>query len=141
MFAIDTESRSSEFYENAARNDRYERARESLLLFAEQNKKNKSVLEKMYKDSTASDGDVGAFAPIAGLRRGDYLVERQLTSDASYQDFVGLAMNIEEKVSKLYLDIAAQVSSQGTRIVRSFKSLAQGSFNRKLALESLMKDA
>lgn len=138
MFAIDFETRVAKFYEDAARNVLCVNAKESLLLFADESKKNRLVLERIYKDSTASDGDVGAFTPIAGLTRGDYLVEAEMTPGVSYYDFLTLATDIEEKASRLYLDIARQVGSQGTRIVRSFERLAQRS-NRKLTLESLLK--
>jgi hypothetical protein len=141
MFAINSETRVAKFYEDAARNDLYVNAKESLLLFADQSKKNRLVLERIYKDSTASDGDVGAFTPIAGLTRNDYLVEAEITPGVTYRDFLTLAIDIEEKASRLYLDIARQVRSQGTRIVRSFERLAQERSSRKLTLKSLLKTA
>lgn len=110
------------------------------MVLAEQNKKNKSVLEKIYRDSTASDGDVGAFTPIGGLTRSDYLIEKHIAPDASYRDFLSLATDVEEKANRLYLELAGQVRSQGTKVVRSFEKLAQQKADRKLRLKSLQND-
>lgn len=61
-----------------------------------------------------------------------------LTEDISYSDALKMAIELEEKASKFYLDVAEQSKSLLATIPRAFRKVAERRNNCKLKLKSLL---
>jgi len=133
-FVEKLEDNSSRFYEDLA--ERYVESRETFLAFAKESKKNKVLVTRTYQE-TITDAIEACFS-FRGLNLSDYLAETTLTEDTSYSSALKMAVELEEKASKFYLDVAEQSKSLLATIPRAFKIVAEIRNNRKLKLKSLV---
>ncbi|MDY6876632.1 MAG: hypothetical protein SWK90_10600 [Chloroflexota bacterium] len=120
-FSEHLEDRSSAFYEELAQ--RFTESREQLLVFAKESKKNKRQVVRTYQE-TITDALEACFS-FEGLDLGDYEVETTLLEDTSYADAMEMAIALEEKACKFYLDIAEQSESLLATIPMVFKRVAK----------------
>jgi len=135
-FAVKLEDNSAKFYENLAQ--RYEEGREIFLLFAQENKKNKTLVKRTYYE-VISDALEAGFS-FKSLNTDDYLLETGLIEDKGYFDILRMAIEIEERIQKFYLVTAEQSKSLMADIPRAFERIARKRNERKLKLRSLLKE-
>jgi len=133
-FAEKLEDDSSEFYEELA--EMYLQDRETFLAFAEEGKKNKVLLTRTYQE-TITDAIEACFS-FRGLKLSNYLAEMTLTEGMSYSNALKMAIELEEKASNFYSDVAEQSKSLLATIPRAFRKVAERRNDRKLKLKSLL---
>ena len=134
-FAEKLEDDSSRFYEKLAQ--KYPEGKEQFLSFTNESKKNKVLVIRTYQE-TITDALEACFS-FKGLNLSDYTVETTLTEDTSYSDALKMAITLEEKASKFYLDVAERSKSLLATIPRAFRKVAERRSNRKLKLKSLLE--
>lgn len=130
-FAIELESRSAEFYQKAASLAKHSLAEGVFLALAEVKRKRKELLERSRRENI----NEMLLEPISGLKGSNYLVETELSSQMGYYDALRLAIELEEKSRRFYVDAAGRVNL--LEVTRVFEKLAEENANHKLRLESL----
>jgi len=133
-FAEKLEEESSKFYKELA--EKYVQNKEIFLLFAKESEKNKLLIIRTYQE-TITDALEACF--IKGLNLNDYLLEIKLKENMSYADVLRIAIKLEEKVSRFYLDAAKYSESLLATIPIAFKKVAKRREKRMLKLKSLLK--
>jgi rubrerythrin len=133
-FAEKLEEDSSKFYRQLA--EKYIENKELFLSFAEESRKNKVLMIRTYQE-TITDALEACF--IKGINLNDYIAETTLTENADYSTALKMAIELEEKASKFYLDTAARSESLLATIPKAFRKVAERRNNRKLKLKSLLK--
>jgi len=134
-FAENFEDDSSKFY--AQFTEVYTENKEIFLAFSKESRKNKVLVIRTYRE-TITDALEACFA-FKGLNLNDYTVKTNLTEDTSYSDALKMAIELEEKASKFYLDAAERSKSLLATIPRAFRKVAERRSNRKLKLKMLLE--
>jgi rubrerythrin len=133
-FAEKLEDDSSKFYKQLA--EKHMENKELFLSFAEECRKNKVLVTRTYQE-TITDALEACF--IKGVNLNDYMAETILAEDANYSTALKMAIELEEKAGKFYLDIAERSESLLATIPRAFRKVAERRNNRKLKLKSLLE--
>lgn len=133
-FSEKLESDSSKFYEKLA--EMYERDKETFLAFAKEGKKNTMLITRTYRE-TISDALEACFS-FKDLNLKNYFTETTLTKHMDYSSALETAIGLEEKASKLYLDLVKCSSSLLATIPKAFKKVAERRNSRKLKLKILL---
>ena len=133
-FAEKLEDDSSKFYKQLA--EKYMENKELFLSFAEEGRKNKLLVTRTYQE-TITDALEACF--IKGINLNDYIVDTTLAEDANYSTALKMAIELEEKAGKFYLDTAERSESLLATIPRAFRKVAERRNNRKLKLKSLLE--
>lgn len=133
-FAEKLEDDSSKFYKQLA--EKYMENKELFLSFAEEGRKNKVLVTRTYQE-TITDALEACF--IKGINLNDYISETTLAEDANYSTALKMAIELEEKAGKFYLNIAERFESLLATISRAFRKVAERRNNRKLKLKSLLE--
>jgi len=136
-FAEKLEDDSSAFYEKMAR--RFDEGKEVFLGFAKDSNKNKTHLVRTYQE-TISDALEATFS-FEGVELDDYDFESALAQDSSFKEAIKMALDIEESVSKLYSQIAAQAQSLLATIPGAFSRVAKKRSARKELLQTMLNKA
>ena len=131
-FAEKLEGNSSKFYEELA--EKYTEDKEIFLAFAKEGRKNRVLVTRTYQE-TITDALEACFIQI---NLSDYLTETTSKEGMSYLDALEMAIELEEKASKFYLDVAEQSKSLLATIPRAFRKVAERRNNRKLKLKSIL---
>jgi len=135
-FAEKLEEGSSKFYEELA--EKFVEGKETFLSFSKESMKNRVLVIRTYQE-TITDALEACF--IKGLNLSDYLAETRLKEDMSYSDALKVAIELEEKASKFYSDVAERSKSLLATIPRAFKKVAKRRKSRKLKLKSLLESS
>lgn len=135
-FAEKLEDATSEFYRKLA--GRCTDNKEKFLGFAKESEKNKVQVIRTYQE-TISDALEACFS-FEGLNLSDYVVETKLTEDMSYIDALKTAIELEEKASRFYSNVAELSKSLLATIPRILRKVAQKRNSRKLTLRSLLDE-
>ena len=133
-FTQELEDSSSAFYEELAK--RWEESKEIFVTFVKESGKNKTLVNRTYQE-TISDALEAAFC-FEGLDLRNYAVSTALAENVSYSEALGMAMELEEKACKFYLDAAERSQSLLATIPMAFKRVAKTRGKRKLELQSLL---
>ena len=133
-FAGKLEDESSRFYKDLA--EKFVKIKETFLAFSKESQKNKMLVKRTYQE-TISDALETGFS-FKGLSLSNYVAETTLTEGISYSDALKMALELEEKVSKFYLDVAELSKSLLATIPRAFRKVAERRNNRKVKLKSLL---
>jgi len=136
-FTEKLEDSSATFYEKLA--DRWTENKETFLNFAKESGKNKTSIVRTYRE-TITDALEAGFS-FEGLDLRDYAVETTLAEDANYTDALGIAIELEEKAYKFYLDVAERSQSLLATIPRAFSKVAKRRDKRKLELQSMLDES
>lgn len=136
-FAEKLEDDSSVFYEKLA--NKFDTSQEIFLGFARESKKNKIYLVRTYQE-TISDALEASFS-FEGLELPEYNLETAVVEDTGFKEALEMALEIEEKASKLYTQIAEQAHSLLATIPRAFSRVAKTRSARKEVLKSLLDKA
>jgi rubrerythrin len=133
-FAEKLEDDSSKFYKQLA--EKHVENKELFLSFAEESMKNKVLVTRTYQE-TITDALEACF--IKGINLNDYISKTTLAEDANYSTALKMAVELEEKAGKFYLDTAERSESLLATIPRAFRKVAERRNNRKLKLKSLLE--
>ena len=106
------------------------------MTFVKESGKNKTLVNRTYQE-TISDALEAAFC-FEGLDLRNYAVSTALAENVSYSEALGMAMELEEKACKFYLDAAERSQSLLATIPMAFKRVAKTRGKRKLELQSLL---
>ncbi len=127
------EDSSSAFYEELA--ERWAESKEIFVTFAKESGKNKTLVTRTYQE-TISDALEAAFS-FEGLDLRDHAISTALAENASYSEALGMAIKLEEKACKFYLDAAERSQSLLATIPMAFKRVAKTRGKRKLELQRI----
>ena len=108
--------------------------KETFLAFAKESRKNKVLVTRTYQE-TITDALEACFIQI---NLGDYLTEPPSREGLKYLDALRMAIGLEEKASKFYLDITERSESLLATIPMAFRKVAERRNNRKLKLRLLL---
>jgi len=133
-FAIEREIESVHFYTEASQKVKHSGAQELFLDFVQQEKRHKQKLEDVRKRKIS----LIHLREIPDLKISDYLVESELTPEASYADILRIAMKREERSVKLYTDLKEKNTDQ--TLIHLFAFLVQEESKHKYSLEKLYDD-
>jgi rubrerythrin len=128
-FAIEQEQAAVDFYTELASKVKETHVRDTLLEFAEQERRHKVKLQAI----RARPDVPKASGKITDLQIGDYLVDIDPTPDLSFQGALIIAMKKEKAAYRMYQDLAAYSDDPDLRDV--FLFLAQEEANHKLSFE------
>jgi len=131
-FAEKLEDNSLKFYEELA--EKYTEGKETFLAFAKESRMNKVLVTRTYQE-TITDAIEACFIQI---NLSDYLAETTWKEGMSYHDALKRAIELEEKATKFYLDVAERAKSLLATIPRAFRKVAERRNNHKLKLKSLL---
>ena len=135
-FSKKLEDTSLKFYEDLA--ERYTEGKETFLSFVKESRKNKVLVVRTYQE-TITDALEACFS-FKGLNLSDYLAETTLTEGMSYSDALKMAIELEKKASKFYLDVAERSKSLLATIPMIFRKVAERRYSRKLKMKSLLEN-
>ena len=136
-FAERLEDSSAALYNELA--ERWTENQETFLNFAKESWKNKTSVVRTYRE-TITDALEAGFS-FEGLALSDYGVETTLAGNASYADALGIAIELEEKACKFYLDVAERSQSLLATIPRAFARVAKRRSDRKVELQALLDES
>jgi rubrerythrin len=136
-FTESLEDNSSASYEKLAK--RFDESKEVFLGFAKDSSKNKTYLVRTYQ-KTISDALEATFS-FEGLNLADYDFEIILAKDIRFKEALEMSLEIEEKASKLYSQIAEQAQSLLATIPGAFSRVAKKRRARKEILQSMLDKA
>ena len=133
-FAIEREIESVHFYTEASQKVKHSGMKELFLDFVQQEKKHKQKLEDVRKGKIR----LIHIREIPDLKISDYLVESELSPEASYADILRIAMKREERSVKLYTNLKEKNTDQ--TLIHLFAFLVQEESKHKYSLEKLYDD-
>jgi len=133
-FARELETESAKFYENLAQ--KYAQGKEIFLSFAKENNKNIVQTERAYF-GVISDALEGCFS-FKGIDTDNYSIETTLSEGRSYADALNMAVALEEKIVKFYVDAAEVSKSLMADVPQAFERIAKKRNERILKLKSLL---
>jgi len=132
-FARKLESESAEFYKNLAQ--KYIKDKEMFLLFAKENSKYILQVQRTYYGAI-TDAIEGCFS-FGNIDTDNYSIETKLSEDISYSNTLKMAVVMEEKIVRFYLDTAKVSKGLMADISRVFEMIAKKRDKRILKLKSL----
>lgn len=135
-FSRELEGESAKFYGNLAQ--KYADGKEEFLTFARENDKNITQVQRTYY-GVISDALEGCFS-FKGIDTDDYSIETKLSEGVSYADALSMAVVLEEKIVKFYVDAAEVSKSLMADVPRVFEKIAKKRNERILKLKSLFKE-
>jgi len=136
-FSERLEDDSSKFYEKLTQ--KFAQNKELFAGFAQEGKKNKTLIVRTYQE-TITDALEACFA-FKGFKLDDYAPQTTISESISYLDALKMAVQLEEKACKFYLDAAECGKSLLATIPRAFQKVADTRNKRKLKLKSLLDSA
>ena len=131
-FVKELEEKSAKFYEELSQ--RYSKDKDVLLSFSKENKKYVAQIQRTYY-SVITDAIEGSYA--FDLEADEYILDTELSENASYSDALDKAVEIEEKMVEFYTVAAEQSMSLMADVPRNFKIVAKKRKNRIPTLRSL----
>ena len=132
-FAEKLEDDCASFYEKLAA--KFAENREQFLSFAEECKKNKTLIVRTYQE-TISDALEACFC-FKSLNLEDYMVSTAFGKDTSYSATLKLAIDNEKKAVQFYCTIARLSKGLLATIPMAFKIVAERRKKRELTLKML----
>jgi len=132
--AKELETESAKFYGNLAQ--RYAESKEMFLSFAKENNKNIVQTERAYF-GVISDAIEGCFS-FKGIDTDNYSIETTLPDGRNYADALNIAVALEEKIVKFYVDAAEVSKSLMADVPQAFERIAKKRNERILKLKSLL---
>jgi rubrerythrin len=136
-FAEKLEDDSAAFYKKLA--ERFDEGRETFLGFAKESQKNKTHLVRTYQE-TISDALEASFS-FEGLELTGVDFEAALGKSSGFGGALEVALEIEEKASGLYDEIAEQAQSLLATIPRAFSRVAEKRGARRQVLQTMLDGA
>ncbi len=132
-FVKKLESAGVKFYQDMSR--RYPQHAEVFFSFADENRKNQNAVERVYYEAISDAIETGfAF----GLDTDEYEFESVAAERTNYSDTLGKAIEIEDKMIKLYSDAAEQSISLMADLPRIFSIFARKRSSRVSKLRMLL---
>jgi len=135
-FSRELENESAKFYQNLAQ--RYAKGKEIFLSFAKENGKNVVQVERAYY-GVITDAIEGCYS-FGGIDTDNYSIETTLSEGKSYSDALSMAIALEEKITKYYLDAAEVSKALMADVPQAFERIAKKRNERILKLKSLLKE-
>ena len=134
-FVKELEEQSAQFYEDLAQ--RYPNNEDVLLSYAKENRKYLTQIQRAYY-SVITDAIEGGYA--FDLEADDHTLDTELPEEASYSAAVDKAVEIEEKMIRIYTVAAEQSMSLMADVPRNFKIVAKKRRSRIPKLRSLIEE-
>jgi rubrerythrin len=132
-FVKELENESAKFYRELSQ--RFTGNKDQFLSFAKENEEYVTQIERAYY-GVITDAFEGCFA--FHLNPEDYAFKTELPEKASQSEALTQALEIEEKMIKVYSDAAEQSKSLMADIPRAFKWVAKKRGNRLSTLKMLL---
>ena len=133
-FSERLEESSANFYETLA--ERLAEHKDTFLAWAKESRKNKVLVTRTYQE-TITDALEACYC-FEGLNLGDYSFGVGLAPGASHAEALKMAIALEEKAQKFYLDVAERSQALLATIPRAFRRVAETRGRRKAELQAMM---
>ncbi len=134
QFAIQRESASVDFYNQASRITKYSGTRELFLDFAKQEEGHRKLLQDLDMDKLVE----AKIEAVPDLKISDYMVDAELKPDSSYAEILRVAMKREEASVKLYTVLKEPTTDPDLK--KLFAFLAGEESKHKYKLEKIYDD-
>ncbi len=128
-FAIASEQTAIDFYEKMAENASSDAMKSVFLNFADEEKGHKHKLQNIKESGQTSISN----EKVADLKILDYVVEKEISENMSYEDALVLAMKREKAAFRLYSKLATLTTAASFKNL--FLELAQEEAKHKLRFE------
>lgn len=135
-FAIEREKQAANFYQKLADKETFTASRQTLLEFAEEERKHQRLLED-FKKGNRNIVDY-KYKWIPDMKRSDYIVDMEYEPGMDFAEILRLAMKREEKALRLYNVLATKTDN--AECIKLFKLLAQEEARHKQTFETLYDD-
>jgi len=135
-FGRELENESARFYQNLAQ--RYAAGKEIFLSFAKENGKNVVQVQRAYY-GVISDAIEGCYS-FTGIDTDNYSIKTALPEGTGYSSALSMAIALEEKIVKYYLDAATVSKALMADVPQAFERIAKKRNERILKLKSLLKE-
>jgi len=135
-FSRELEGKSAKFYGSLAQ--KYVGGKEEFLSLARENDKNITQVQRTYY-GVISDALEGCFS-FKGIDTDNYSIETKLPEGVSYADALSMAVALEGKIAKFYMDAAEVSKSLMADVPLVFERIAKKRNERTLRLQSLLKE-
>jgi rubrerythrin len=129
-FAIASEQTAIDFYEKLAENASSDAMKSVFLNFADEEKGHKHKLQNIKESGQIS---ISNEKVVSDLKILDYVVEKEVTENMSYEDALILAMKREKAAFRLYTKLASMSTNASYKNL--FLDLAQEEAKHKLRFE------
>ena len=126
-----------ELYENLAANEEYSEAKDTFLVLAKDNKRDRETVQRVYQEVVTDAIETGF--SFTGLNEDDYQISTELAEGLSYSNVVRMAIDAEDKSSKFCIDASESSRSLLADIPQSFEWVAKRKNRRKEQLASLLE--
>ena len=133
-FSTELENESAEFYQDLAQ--RYAEDKDTFLSFAKENGRNVVQVQRAYY-GVITDAIEGCYS-FGGIDTDNYCIETTLSQGKSYSDALNMAIALEEKITKYYLDAAEVSKSLMADVPQAFGRIAKKRNERVFKLKSLL---
>ena len=138
-FAMDLENIAMTVFQDAARTTRDEEIERILLEFSVSCKNRGLLLERQYGENIYSDMDTGIFEPIPVMYSEKYSPNPQPSPDAVTSTFLKEVIEMEERISAFYLDLASRIKSHKRGMANRYEKMAKENVERRNRLTELLK--
>jgi len=130
-YAIEREHEAAEFYRYMQDLVKFENQKELLKEYEEMEESHARALQTISQSSIEEI----SIAQVENLKISDYVVEKQPSSDMTYQDIIIIAMKREEAAHRLYTQMSESISDP--KIKKLFDKLASEELKHKLHFEKI----
>jgi len=134
QFAIQRESESVDFYNQASQVAKFSGTKELFLDFAKQEEGHRKLLQGLDMDKVVK----ARIESIPDLKISDYMIDSELKSDSSYAEILRLAMKREEQSVKLYTALKEPITDPDLK--KLFTFLVGEESKHKYQLEKIYDD-
>jgi len=135
-FAIEREKQAANFYQKLVDKETFTASKNTLLEFAEEERKHQRLLEEFKKGNRTVVEYKYEWIP--DIKRSDYLVDMEYEPGMDFAEILRLAMKREEKALRLYNALATKTDNADC--IKLFKVLAQEEAKHKQTFETLYDD-
>jgi len=133
-YAIERENEAAEFYRYMQDIVKFESQKELLKEYELMEESHARALKTISESSIEGI----SISDVQNLKISDYVVEKQPTTDMTYQDIITIAMKREEAAYRLYTQMSESITEP--KIKKLFEKLAEEELKHKLHFEKIYDD-
>ena len=133
-FAMQLEENLFKLYESLAKS--YPEKKDIFLFFARENKKNKTLIQRVYHE-VVSDALETGFS-FEGLNVDEKFFEINFSQDDKLSTILNNLLDIEERIQNFYQDVALKSKSFLADVPRAFEIIAKKKEERKQKIKSVI---
>jgi len=130
------EDQATQFYRDAAANDRYAAGQDTFLALAQENQNQKAMIRRVYQE-VITDAFEACFS-FPNLHEGTYRVDSEVPEALSYLEGLAKAITIEDTSYHFCTEASEKSKALLAGIPQAFHRVATRKAKRKLLLQSFL---